>query len=396
MVQRGWLTKHETKRNGWTWVFHFYRDKPETGKRVENTVTIGSVTHFPKQKDAWAEAERRYLKPDSGQTRIGRVTFRELVENYRKKSFNKLGITTQPITAHILDDYLLPRWGGSFALDIDPDDIEEWLGALALANATKEKIRRVMNVVYRRAQKSRILPMTGDGNPVAFVTQSSKSSYKAIIVSPEHAFRIMVELKEPYRTLVFLVAVTGLRISEALGLKWNDLDYGRQMIHLRRAWVGNDLIDHLKTDGSAAPVPLGELLADALRGWHQQTLYAKPDDWIFPSTKLKGITPLSASMMTADKIRPAALKVGIRLEPGQRFGFHNFRHSLATFLVNRGTDVKTIQGLLRHAKVTTTLDLYSQSIDASKLDAQKDMAMAITGNARHSSAAAASSYSKLK
>ena len=81
-------------------------------------------------------------------------------------------------------------------------------------------------------------------------------------------------------------------------------------------------------------------------------------------------------MMTAAKIRPAAVKVGIRLAKGQRFGFHNFRHSLATFLVNKGTDV--IQGLLRHAKVTTTLDLYSQSIDASKLDAQKDMAMAIT------------------
>jgi integrase len=137
----------------------------------------------------------------------------------------------------------------------------------------------------------------------------------------------------------------------------------------------------LKTDGSAAPVPLGELLADALRGWHQQTPYAKPEDWIFSSTKLKGKTPLSASMMTAAKIRPAAVKVGIRLAKGQRFGFHNFRHSLATFLVSRGTDVKTIQRLLRHAKVTTTLDLYSQSIDASKLNAQEDMAMAITSNA---------------
>jgi len=42
--------------------------------------------------------------------------------------------------------------------------------------------------------------------------------------------------------------------------------------------------------------------------------------------------------------------------------------------------VKTIQGLLRHAKASTTLDLYSQAIDASKLAAQKDIALAITGN----------------
>jgi integrase len=93
----------------------------------------------------------------------------------------------------------------------------------------------------------------------------------------------------------------------------------------------------------------------------------RPDDWIFPSTKMKGRTPLSASMMAADKIRPAAIKAGIRLERGQRFGFHNFRHSLATF-----------QGLLRHAKASTTLDLYSQAIDASKLAAQRDIALAIT------------------
>jgi integrase len=71
--------------------------------------------------------------------------------------------------------------------------------------------------------------------------------------------------------------------------------------------------------------------------------YAKSDDWVFPSFKLKGKKPLSASITAADKIRPAVLKVEIRLEPGQRFGFHNFRHSLATFLVSRGKDVKTIR-----------------------------------------------------
>jgi len=189
----------------------------------------------------------------------------------------------------------------------------------------------------------------------------------------------MMELGEPYRTLVFLVAVTGLGISEALGLKWGDLDYERQMIHLGRVWVGNELVPRMKTDGSAAPVPLGDLLAGALQSRHRNTLYAKPEDWVFPSTKMKGRTPLSASMMAKDKIRPAAIKVGIPLESGQRFGFHNFRHSLATFLINAGKDVKTIQGLLRHAKASTTLDLYSQAIDESKLAAQRDIALAITG-----------------
>jgi integrase len=85
--------------------------------------------------------------------------------------------------------------------------------------------------------------------------------------------------------------------------------------------------------------------------------------------------------MAKNKIRPAAIKAGILLEPGQQFGFHNFGHSLATFVINKGKGVKTIQGLLRHAKASTTLDLYSHAIDGSnKLEAQKHMAPAITSN----------------
>ena len=80
--------------------------------------------------------------------------------------------------------------------------------------------------------------------------------------------------------------------------------------------------------------------------------------------------------MAADKIGPAAVKIGIRLEPSQRFGFHNFRNSLATFVTNKGKDAKTIQGLLRHVKASTTLDLYSQAIDASKLAALREIVLA--------------------
>jgi integrase len=83
-------------------------------------------------------------------------------------------------------------------------------------------------------------------------------------------------------------------------LKWDALDYERRMIYPRRAWVGNDMIDQLKTDGLAAPVPLGELLAGALRDWHRDTLYAKADDWVFPSLKTAGANPKAACWQCHD------------------------------------------------------------------------------------------------
>ena len=378
MAGRGWLTQFKTKRSGWIWVYHWYRENPRTGKRTETTCNLGPVSQFPREKDAWAEVQRRHLTPTSGQNVSGRITVAELITNYRKRSLAKLRVTTRATASHILDVYLLPRWGDDFALEITPDAIEEWLGRLSLANSTKERIRRVMNVVYRRGQKSRLLPMTGDGNPVAFVTQSSKTSYKALIVRPEQAFQIMAELEDPYRVLVFLVAVTGVRISEALGLQWRDLDYQQHAIYLRRVWVGSTLIEGLKTETSGAPVPLGDLLADTLKRWHAETPYGKPEDWIFPSMKLNGKKPLSASITAANKLRPAAIKAGIRLEPRRKFGFHNLRHSLATFLVSRGQNIKTVQELMRHSKVTTTLQLYSQAVDEAKLKAQQEIASAIT------------------
>jgi site-specific recombinase XerD len=65
------------------------------------------------------------------------------------------------------------------------------------------------------------------------------------------------------------------------------------------------------------------------------------------------------------------VKVGIK--PGKRFGFHNLRHSLATFLVRVGTNVKVVQGLLRQSNIKTTLDIYAQSVGADRMAASSAM-----------------------
>jgi integrase len=71
--------------------------------------------------------------------------------------------------------------------------------------------------------------------------------------------------------------------------------------------------------------------------------------------------PLSASIFVADHLRSAAKKTGVHIEDGQRFGLHNLRHSLSNWLVNKAkTEPKTVQGILRHARIQTTLDLYTQ------------------------------------
>ena len=113
----------------------------------------------------------------------------------------------------------------------------------------------------------------------------------------------------------------------------------------------------------------------------EQTPYQQPSDWVFPSFKLKGKQPRVANMLVSDYLRPAAVKAGVIAADWKgRFGFHNFRHSLASFLVRSKTDPKTVQALLRHSDVKTTLQLYSHSVSEDRMAAQGTVLQAILGN----------------
>ncbi len=83
-------------------------------------------------------------------------------------------------------------------------------------------------------------------------------------------------------------------------------------------------------------------------------------------------------MLVEDHLRPAAVKASV-LKEGEkvRFGFHNLRHSLASFLVRSKTDPKTVQALLRHSDVKTTPQLYAHSVSEDRLAAQGEMLEAI-------------------
>ena len=98
----------------------------------------------------------------------------------------------------------------------------------------------------------------------------------------------------------------------------------------------------------------------------------------FPSLRACGSVPLSASIFVADYLRPAAKKAGVHIEDGQRFGLHNLRHSLSNWLVNKAkVEPKTVQGILRHSKIQTTLDLYTQEDRDEALAAQGEYLTAL-------------------
>ena len=165
------------------------------------------------------------------------------------------------------------------------------------------------------------------------------------------------------------------------------LCFSEALIHVRRTWTCGQ-VGLPKTKTSQGPVPLHPLLAEFMLSWKQKTLYSQPEDWVFASFRREGKQPRVANMLVEDHLRPAAARAGIlsshrddrgRLmeDDPRRFGFHNLRHSLASFLVRTRTDPKTVQSLLRHSDVKLTLQFYTHAVSQDRMAAAGEMLMAI-------------------
>jgi len=93
-------------------------------------------------------------------------------------------------------------------------------------------------------------------------------------------------------------------------------------------------------------------------------------------------------MLVEDHLRPAAVKAGVLSsqqdarghlvdDDPRRFGLHNLRHSLASFLIRIRTDPKTVQTLLRHSDVKLTLQVYTHAVSRDRMAAAGKMLTAI-------------------
>lgn len=388
----------EQRSEGPTWVFRFQVTRSD-GNRVEHKRALGLVGDIgPMEKDAWQEVDRQRLREIANELQPFRgkpTTFAQLCQHYIQNELQddqseatiEKAFTTAETYRRILNKRVIPRFGRKSPLAIEPLEIERWLRDLkkteGLENPTLDKVRRVMSLVYKHGQRYGLIPRDESANPLNWVRQKTTSSYVPVIMNPRQAFEILLNIPEPRRTLVLTDAATALRVSEILGLMWADLDFESQVIEVKRAYVWGGF-KMPKSKASRAPVPMHPILAGFLLAWRERTSFGKDGDFVFPSFRLKGKKPLSASIMVQKYLRPAAIKAGVLDGDDRiRFGFHNFRHSLASALVKLKCDPKTVQSILRHEDVRTTMQLYVQPDQESKLEAQGKFLEVLLGGKVH-------------
>lgn len=161
-----------------------------------------------------------------------------------------------------------------------------------------------------------------------------------------------VPLKD--RLILELDMTNVLRPSELFGVRWRDFNHEECLLELRETVYRGKLRNWGKTKKALRPVHIPKELADDLWLWRQESKHPAPEDFIFSNRLRKGgfIDPHNYRK----KLRRLARDLGL-----SKLTFQVIRRTIATLAQKKGTP-KDVQGVLRHARLATTTDVYMQEI----------------------------------
>jgi integrase len=212
----------------------------------------------------------------------------------------------------------------------------------------------------------------------------ARASSKPRVLSHDEISKLLEHSLKSYRPVLATAVFTGMRLSELLGLRWQDVDFDAGLIHVRaqlsRATKKKPArLLPLKTDAGARDIvllpDLGRLLKEHKAAVFRQG-YARPEQFVF-STEIG--TPFYGRNVSVRGLEKAADRAGLNPEEGEegsRVSMHDLRHTFASHLIlDLKLDVVTVSRQLGHARPSITSDVYSHLFDQARHHADIRQAM---------------------
>jgi integrase len=306
--QRGYV--HKTGKKIKTWYGMFREDIPQPDGgiiRRQKNLRLGTMSELPTRASAYEELSRRM-----GEKQLSvELTCSDLVERWKVAVVPTIKVPTATYYLKMLNVHVLPAFGRKEISSIGRYDVEAFLA---------ERAQRYCRNTLRgmRVSMSRVLSWAVacgwlEKNPCAGVKlPHAGSRIKRTILKPEETIAIASKLDEPYATLILFLAVSGLRISEAIGIKW--VDFEGDVLHIsRRIYEGK--AGSPKNDQSERSLPIPSSLLARMR-------LLGNGEWVFRS---RAGTPVNPGNVLKRYVRPIVKDLGIKIG-----GWHDFRHTLAT------------------------------------------------------------------
>jgi integrase len=358
--QFGCLQLKERTKQPTVWVLRYRTTQPDGGRR-HCSIQVGTLQQYPTESLAWKAAEALRLAVNSGQHRAASVTFETLVDRYVLEALPER-FSTRVSYQSMLKTHLRPRWSEHFLTEMaeNPFTIEQWLKSLALAQRTKAHVKALLHRLFEYAMKWKLLSVQRNPTDLVEVKGGTRRRKRPRILTVEEFHKLLPLIPEPYRTMVLAAQCLGLRVSEILALKWEDVDLKALTIMARRSVV-HGRVDSVKTEYSEDMLPLDPNFATLLRNWNRQCP-SSPGNWLFPNPS--SLKPYHASPIQQDYIRAAGRRLGLG-----DIGWHTFRHTYRSWLDATGAPLGVQQKLMRHAQISTTMNVYGDALLESKREA---------------------------
>jgi len=325
-----------------TWNYLWYDGPTRRSKR------IGTKQEFPTKAAAWKEVDHLEIQAKPQQADKG-DTVRSVIARYEAERMPSRQSTAR-VYRSFFNNHILPTWGDTEIQAVQPRPMELWLRELPLSPKSKTHVRSLLHGLVEFAMWSDLLEI--NRNPISLVQNNgaTRKVRKARSLTAEQFQALLKELHEPFATMSLLCVCLGLRISEALALRWSDVDWlGSRLCVL--GGIVEQVVADVKTEGSAQTFKLTPELLERLKSCEQRSDFSGAEDWIFASPIKLGRLPYSYTGVWRELQRAAeAAKIG-------HLGTHSFRHTHRSWLDAVGTSIAVQQKMMRHADIRTTMNI---------------------------------------
>ncbi len=342
----------------------YFRWYEKSGKR--RAEYVGDLSSPKRLVEAPAVAIRCCINAGEPE-QIARVS--SLVERWKREKMSDRFSTSRSDQSR-LRNHILPKWGDLPICEVRPREAELWLKQLRLSGKSRAHLKNLLSRLYDYAMFVEEIPVGRNPMQLVQIKGVSRRTREIRILTWEEFSRLQRELEEPFCTMAIVAACCGLRVSEFLALKWDDVDWLGRRLRVERAIVMQHLGD-CKTIGSQKNLPLADEVLAILRGWREQSAFTNPEHFIFASPVQIGRLPWSYPHVMR-VLKAAATRAGI-----DRIGTHTFRHSFRSWLDAIGTPIALQQKLMRHSDIRTTMNIYGDVMPGEMRKAHDSLAQKV-------------------
>lgn len=300
-------------------------------------------------------------------------TERQTMEQYLKRWLDeaakpKIRQTTYISYENIVRNHLIPEIGRIQLAKLSPQEVQAMLNRKLESGLSPRMVKyiyAVLSVALGRALKWGLVPQ----NVAKLVDAPSVPRYRARFLEPDDARKLLQAVKSDRLQTLFTVALAlGLRKGEALGLRWQDIDFDRKQltVEINLQFIQKEFrfLD-TKSDQGRRTIPLPDIAVQSLieHRARQDAERAKVGEvWkefgLVFTTSLG--TPLHARNVSRSFYRLLA-QAGL-----EHMRFHDLRHTCGSLLIAQGVHPRVVMEVLGHSQIGVTMNLYAHIIPGLK------------------------------